>query len=92
MTEATFNNRAKKAGLKKNSIAYKELLSLLSGEKTESQPDISTVRSVRVYTDDMLFFAGKMNIGLFRRNDAPRGGIAGNVCFLTAKGKRQLFK
>jgi hypothetical protein len=91
MTEKTFNNRAKAAGLRKNSIAHKELFALLSGEKAESRPDISDGRNVRVYTDDMLFYAQKMNIGLNRGNNAPRGGIAGNFCYLNAKGKRQMF-
>lgn len=91
MTEATFNTRAKKVGMRKNTVAYQQLHGLLSGSISESRPDISKRRSVRIYTDNMKYYAEKMNIGLCRNNDAPKGGIAGNVCRLTTKGKRQMF-
>ena len=91
MKNLTFENRAKKQGLRKNTIAYTELYRLLNNEIKESRPDISTRRNVRKYTDDILFYARLMGIGVHRLNDAPKGGIAGNYCFLTKKGKRQMF-
>lgn len=91
MKKETFDKRAKRSGLHKSSIAYRELLSLLDGTKTESRPDVSNRHRVDVYTDDMLHHASRMGIGIQRGNDAPRGGIAGNYVYLTAKGKRQRF-
>ena len=92
MKMSTFEKRAKKAGLNKNSIAYKSILRLMTKSEAEIYPNISTRNRYNNHTDDIIYFAEKMGLGIGQTNTSPRGGIQGTKVFLTAKGKKQVIK
>jgi len=78
----TFNNRAKKAGLQKNSKAYKILLEMLTekGKRSKVYPNESGFKKVILYTHEVYAASQRMGIKMIWEFDysvAPRGGVVG---------------
>lgn len=93
MNKVTFQSRISALKISKNSLAYKAVIALSEG--ADSVRPVTTSGS-GLYTSnvdnttEISSILSKIGVEAVLTNDAPRGGLGGNLITLTAAGKRAL--
>jgi hypothetical protein len=88
MKTQTLENRAKKAGLRKNTVAYRVIYFLLNNPAQQVFPNVSNKHTAQEYTADVEYWAKKFNIDIKIGHDwdkAPKGGLIGKYAYLANK-------